>query len=62
MPEPNICTQRASKKQTPTSHGALKFAKQFGDVLVCVRHRMDDKGEFLYTTVELLVDKTAGRP
>ena len=25
--------------------GALKLARQFGDALVCVRHRIDEKGE-----------------
>lgn len=50
---------RVTKKLSPTSRGAIKLARQFGDALLCVRHRCDDKGEFRYTTVELLVETTA---
>ena len=60
--EPNTSNLRVTKKLSPESRGAIKLAKQFGEALVCVRHRMDDKGEFRYTTVELLVEKSAVRP
>ena len=53
---------RVMKKIAPESRGAIKLAKRFGEALVCVRHRIDDKGEFRYTTVELLVEKTAVVP
>lgn len=49
---------RVTRKLSPESRGALKLARQFGDALICVRHRSDDKGEYRYTTVELLVEKT----
>ena len=60
--EPKPSSLRITKKLSPESRGALKLARQFGDTLVCVRHRMDAKGEFRYTTVELLVEKTAVSP
>lgn len=41
---------------------ALKLARQFGESLLCVRHRIDDHGEYRYTTVELLVDKARVQP
>ncbi len=53
---------RVTKKLLPESRGAIKLARQFGDALICVRHRSDDKGEYRYTTVELLVDKSPIRP
>lgn len=51
-----------TKKLAPESRGALKLARQFGEALVCVRHRTDDRGEYRYTTVELLVEKAPIRP
>jgi len=53
---------RVVKKLAVSSRGAIKLARQFGETLVCVRHRVDAKGEFRYTTVELLVDKAPIRP
>jgi hypothetical protein len=53
---------RVTKKLSPESRGALKLARQFGEALICVRHRSDDRGEYRYTTVELLVEKTPIRP
>lgn len=46
------------KKFLPHQAGARKLARRYGKSLVCVRHRTDAKGQFRYTTVELLVDKT----
>ncbi|MCK6432721.1 MAG: hypothetical protein L6Q68_06770 [Aquabacterium sp.] len=51
-----------TKKLSPSSRGALKLAREFGDALVCVRYRTDAKGLYRYTTVELLVDKTEIQP
>lgn len=48
---------RVVKKLSVTSRGALKLARQFGQALVCVRHRVDAKGEYRYPTVELLVER-----
>ena len=53
---------RVTKKLSPSTRGALKLAKQFGAALVCVRHRSDDKGEFRYVTVELLVETVKIQP
>lgn len=53
---------RVTKKLSPDSRGALKLARQFGGALLCVRHRIDDHGEYRYTTVELLVDKARVQP
>jgi translation elongation factor EF-G len=61
-PESSAGTLRVVKKLSPQTRGALKLARQYGEELVCVRHRMDDKGEYRYTTVELLVEKTPVRP
>jgi hypothetical protein len=58
QPQANTASLRVTKKLAPEARGALKLARQFGDALVCVRHRSDDKGEYRYTTVELLVEKT----
>jgi hypothetical protein len=51
-----------TRKLAPTSRGAIKLARQFGDALLCVRHRTDPQAEFRYTTVELLVEKVAMQP
>jgi hypothetical protein len=55
-------TLRVTKKLATTHRGAIKLAQQFGDALVCVRHRTDAEAKYRYTTVELLVDKTEMRP
>lgn len=49
------------KKLSPHQPGARKLAQKYGESLVCVRHRTDEKGQFRYTTVELFVDKTPVR-
>ena len=53
---------RITKKLSRTDRGAIKLVQQFGDVLVCVRHRVDAAARFRYTTVELLIDKTEMQP
>jgi hypothetical protein len=53
---------RVTKKLATTNRGAIKLAQQFGDALVCVRHRTDSEARFRYTTVELLVDKAEMQP
>ncbi len=53
---------RVTKKLATTNRGAIKLAQQFGDALVCVRHRTDAEAKFRYTTVELLVEKAEMRP
>jgi hypothetical protein len=53
---------RVTKKLASTDRGAIKLSQQFGESLVCVRHRTDAEAKFRYTTVELLVDKTEMQP
>ena len=49
-------TLRVVKKLSPNQRGAVALTQQYGDALVCVRHRQDAAGAFRYTTVELLVE------
>lgn len=53
---------RVVKKLSVASRGAIRLARQFGDALVCVRHRVDAKGKYRYTTVELLVERAPITP
>ena len=53
---------RVTKKLAVANRGAIKLAQQFGDALVCVRHRTDSEAKFRYTTVELLVAKVEMQP
>jgi hypothetical protein len=55
-------TLRVTKKLATTDRGAIKLAHQFGDALVCVRHRIDSEARFRYTTVELLVERAEMQP
>jgi hypothetical protein len=48
-------TYRVIKTLAPNDRGAIGYAQQYGERLVCVRHRADAKGKVRYTTVELLV-------
>lgn len=48
---------RVVKKLDPSNRGAIKLAEQFGETLICVRHRVDAKAKFRFTTVELLVGR-----
>ena len=59
---PPIGSLRVTKKLSAETRGALKLAQRFGQALVCVRHRTDDKGETRYTTVELLVETSKIKP
>ncbi len=56
-PVEQVGQMRVIKKLTPSSRGAIKLAQQFGETLICVRHRVDTKAKFRYTTVELLVGR-----
>jgi len=55
-------THRVIKTLAPNDRGAIELARQYGDALVCVRHRTDAKGKVRHTTVELLVQSTPIRP
>lgn len=45
------------KKLSPHQRGAVALTKEYGESLVCVRHRQDAAGAFRYTTVELLIER-----
>jgi hypothetical protein len=53
---------RVVKTLAPTDRGAIALARQYGDALVCVRHRTDAKGKVRHTTVELLIHSAPIRP
>ena len=46
----------------PTDRGAIELAKQYGQALVCVRHRTDAKGKIRHTTVEMVVHSAPIKP
>jgi hypothetical protein len=62
VPGTEVAPLRVVKRLAVSSRGAIKLARQFGDDLVCVRHRVDPEGRFRYTTVELLVDRAPIQP
>jgi hypothetical protein len=49
---------RVAKTYAPNQNGAKRFAKRYGDQLVCVRHRLSDDGTVRHATVELLIEST----
>jgi hypothetical protein len=53
---------RVVKTLLPTDRGAIELARQYGDALICVRHRTDAKGKYRHTTVELVVHTAPIRP
>jgi hypothetical protein len=57
-----VSNLRVTKKLATTNRGAIKLCRQFGDALVCVRHRVDAEARFRYTTVELLVARAEMQP
>ena len=48
---------RVIKKLQPDEPGARRWAKTYGEQLVCVRYRVDAASERRQTTVELVVDE-----
>ena len=44
------------KRLRASQGGAIKWARRYGDSLVCVRYRHDAQEQHRYTTVELVVD------
>jgi hypothetical protein len=49
-------------KLKPGQRGTKSLTKQYGDKLVCVRYRDDEKTGKRYTTVELIVAEEAWQP
>jgi hypothetical protein len=62
VPGSEAAPLRVVKKLPPHGRGAIRLAQQFGEALVCVRHRVDAAAQFRYTTVELLVEKAPIQP
>lgn len=50
-------TLRVIKKIAVNSRGAKRLSMQYGQQLVCVRHRLDSTGTKRLTTVELIVSE-----
>jgi len=48
---------RVAKKIKPSQRGAIKLARSYGPVLLCVRYRENPEGTERLTTVELLVER-----
>ena len=47
------------KKLLPGMDGTKKLVDRYGDKLVCVRYRMDDKRNRKVKTVELIIDESS---
>lgn len=52
----SISSLRVVKKLAVSAPGAKMLHRQFGDSLVCVRHRVNADASIRHVTVELLVD------
>ena len=55
---PSWSTLRVAKTYPPDKDGAKRFARRYGEQLVCVRHRLNEAGTVRHTTVELLIEST----
>ena len=53
---------RVRLKLNPGQQGTKHLLRQYGDRLVCVRYRYDEKSKKRYTTVELIVDEEPWQP
>jgi hypothetical protein len=53
---------RVRLKLKPGQRGTKHLLKQYGDRLVCVRYRYDEKSRKRYTTVELIEDEKPWEP
>ena len=54
----SLAALRVAKTYAPDQNGAKRFAKRYGDQLICVRHRLSDDGSVRHTSVELLIEST----
>ncbi len=55
---PSLSSLRVVKTYSPDRNGAKRFARRYGEQLVCVRHRHNETGTVRHTTIELLVEST----
>jgi hypothetical protein len=53
---------KATKKLLPGRPGTVKWTEKYGDSLVCVRYRDDDRRNQRLTTVELIVSSRPLKP
>lgn len=58
-PPTGVGSLPVSKKVAAGKAGTVRYQRQFGDALVCVRYRTDPTHAKRYTTVELVVDERA---
>lgn len=57
MKKPLPVEPKVVKKMRPGSPGTLKHVRQWGDALVCVRHRHDTTSRVRFTTIEIVVEQ-----
>jgi hypothetical protein len=55
---PSLSSLRIIKKLPTNSRGSKGLSAQYGDRLVCIRHRIDPTGTKRLTTVELVVSES----
>ena len=53
---------RVGQTLRPGQRGTRRFVERFGDQLLCVRYRYDDRTQRRITTVELVMDEGEWRP
>jgi hypothetical protein len=53
---------RVRLKLKPGQPGTKRLYRQYGDRLLCVRYRYDEKSQKRYTTVELIVEQVPWHP
>jgi len=53
---------RTRLKLKPGQRGTIKLHRQYGDQLVCVRYRYDEKQKKRFKTIELIVDEVPWEP
>jgi hypothetical protein len=54
-PQRHVVLMRVRLKLKPGQRGTKNLVNQYGDRLICVRYRYDEKTKKRYTTVELIV-------
>ena len=52
---------KVTRTVRPGKPGTLKYVRRFGDLLVCVRYRLDTKRGLRFTTAEIVVDERPWR-
>ncbi len=55
---PRLSSLRVAKTYASEQPGARRFARRYGEQLLCVRQRLDNTGTVRHTTVELPIETT----